>query len=190
VWLEKNMRRIAQDHLKGYLIVKSGVESPGNKLVLCLRSGELHDLNNLYYITNPLCFYRKLANLFDSVIIITEPGKEHALLGDICRLFKEHRIMFTKYEDRDTAFELMRQAAYLATSGVSVFPMAAALLSDKLKTLYCTDAFMDEHLNPLMLDRQRVDVQITKLPGFAEKWRTSKDRKKLLLNYSCDSSPY
>jgi hypothetical protein len=83
-------------------------------------------------------------------------------------------------------FELLRQAVYLATSGVSVFPMAAALLSDKLKTFYCTDAFMEEHLNPLMLDRQRVDVQIMKLPGFAEKWRISKDRRKLLFEYQCE----
>lgn len=182
-WIEKNIHNVAQQRLKRQLKPQQVPTPPSEDLVLCLRSGEIQDLKYSYYMTNPLCFYENLANQFEHVIIVTEPGNEHYLLRRICNLFKRHTIEFIRYEDRDRGFELLRQATNLATSGVSTFPIAAALLSDNLRALHCTDNFMDEHLNPRMINKEKVDVQMMKLPGFEAQWRTSEQRKKLLMAY-------
>ena len=54
-------------------------------------------------------------------------------------------------------FNILFNAINLATSGVGTFPIAAALLSNKLRNFYYTDLYSDEHLNPKMVTNKRVN---------------------------------
>jgi hypothetical protein len=137
----------------------------------------------LYYITNPLVFCKRLAESFRSVLIITEPQSRHVLLAEICALFAESRVEMIAYEERNRGFKIIRNAKELATSGVSTFPLSAAILSDRLDSFYCTDMYMDEHLNPRML-APSIQINQFRLPGYRRLWRRSVDRQRLLHQYA------
>ena len=100
-----------------------------------------------------------------------------ALIGE---LFETCELVSGSVEDD---FETLRQARFLATSGVGTFPLAAALLSSSLRKFYASDAYQIEHLNPRMLDRSRVQVALIPLPGYKQHWRCSKNRLDLLYRY-------
>jgi hypothetical protein len=181
-WVESNLWRVARQYLRPQLLTP-GLHRPAeDHLVLCLRSGDIQGLENLYYITNPLIFYKELARCFHSVLIVTEPEPRHLLLTEICALFAESRIEAITYAERNRGFEIIRNARDLATSGVSTFPLSAAILSDRLDSFYCTDMYMDEHLNPSML-APSIKLHQLHLPGYRRLWRCSQDRPRLLHQY-------
>lgn len=148
-------------------------------LVLHLRAGDVAGLTRAEYATNPLSYYQCLSQIFSSLVIVTQAGPPHVLLSSIIKLFVRAEIVAGDYRDD---FALLANASNLATSGVGTFPIAAALLSDSLRTLYATDVFLREHLNPLFLRRQ-VEVRILKLPGFFRRWSLADDRASLLHHY-------
>ena len=80
-------------------------------------------------------------------------------------------------------FEHLRQARFLASSGVGTFAIAAALLSDHLKRFYCSSAYLTEHLNPSMLNQEDVEVVEFQMRDYMEKWHHANDRLQLLLHY-------
>jgi hypothetical protein len=182
-YIEKNIFCLAQKHLAPSLISRLANSSP--QLVLCLRAGELRNLTFDFYVTNPLYFYKILSGMYDSVLIVTEPGDQHFLLPSICQFFASHKIVHVDYGSRHHAFEILTSATSLATSGVSTFPLSAALLSRNLRHLVCSSCFMDEHLNPMMLSSSNVKVDIVDLPGYESLWRKSSpsDRVDLLFDY-------
>jgi len=182
-WIERNLWQVARRYLRPSLLTQ-GLHRPADEhLVLCLRSGDIQGLANLYYITNPLVFYKQLAERFRSVLIVTEPQPRHVLLTEICALFAESRVETIAYEERNRGFEIIRNAKELATSGVSTFPLSAAILSDRLDSFYCTDMYMDEHLNPRML-APSIQINEFRLPGYRRLWRRSVDRQRLLHQYA------
>lgn len=148
-------------------------------LVLHLRAGDVSDLAKLEYATNPLCFYEALRTVFHRLVIVTQPGPEHILLRAISSLFESVAVVSGHHRDD---FHYLASAEMLATSGVSTFPVAAALLSTRLLQLYASDAYLREHLNPLFL-QGRCDVRLFRMPGFLRQWRSSPDRQKLLYHY-------
>jgi hypothetical protein len=182
-WIERNLWQVARRYLRPKLIVQEFHRPADDHLVLCLRSGDIQGLENLYYITNPFIYYQLLAEQFRSILIITEPRPRHVLLSGICDLFAQSRVETISYPERNRGFEIIRNARFLATSGVSTFPLSAAILSDRLSGFYCTDMFMDEHLNPRML-APSVNVNEFRLPGYRGLWRCSVDRNRLLHEYA------
>jgi hypothetical protein len=182
-WIERNLWKVARRYLRPSLLTQGLHRPADDHLVLCLRSGDVQGLANLYYITNPLVFYKRLAESFRSVLIITEPQPRHVLLAEICALFAESRVETIAYEERNRGFEIIRNAKELATSGVSTFPLSAAILSDRLDSFYCTDMYMDEHLNPRML-APSIQINEFRLPGYPRLWRRSVDRQRLLHQYA------
>lgn len=149
-------------------------------LVIHLRGGDVANLANQYYITNPLHYYRVLREKHRRAIIVTEPGSSHPLLDVVLSLFPDHDLVCGSVEDD---FQLLRHATHLATSGVGTFALAAVLLSERIRQFHCTDVFLIEHLNPTMLDTDRVNVEMLRLPGYADAWLRSSDRLELLLRW-------
>jgi hypothetical protein len=185
-WTERNLHLLATNLLRHHLTPPAALSPEDDQIVIWIRSGELANLNYTYYITNPLYFYKILAGRYRHALIITQASADHILLDAITSLFDSVSIERLGFDDahRDQGFEIMRQAKNLATSGVSTFPLAAALLSDNLENFHCSDAFMVEHLNPLLLDPHRVKRHIVALPGYHSQWLNSTDRQALLYSYA------
>lgn len=183
-YIEKEIHRVATQHLQSILLVPKSYSrrttTADNSLVIHLRSGDVQRLDNTYYSVNPLYYYRCIAAFHHNALIVTEPGPPHALLGEIQGLFQDCRVVSGSARDD---FEILRQARLLASSGVGTFAVAAALLSTNLEKFYCSNLYMDEHLNPKMLSRNRIDVIEIDLPGYREKWARTADRLSLAYNY-------
>lgn len=155
-------------------------------LVLHLRAGDVSNLLLTEYTTNPLCYYQCLGMSFRNLIIVTEPGPDHLLLPFIIRIFDNVRIICGDYRDD---FSLLSNSPVLATSGVSTFPIAACLLSNRIEQLYSSDVFLREHLNPLHL-KYHISVRLFRMPGFCRLWRTSSNREELLHRYKPQLSEF
>lgn len=182
--IEKEIHRVAVQYLQRSIVVPAGESAriqAKATLVIHLRSGDIQDLSHDLYIVNPLYYYRRLSSFHDRAIIVTEPGAPHPLLPDIQDLFPDCKVISGSVRDD---FEILRQAHFLASSGVGTFAIAAALLSPCLERFYCTNLFMDEHLNPRMLNRSRIDVIEVNLLGYREKWSRHADRHMLIRNYN------
>jgi len=183
-WIEANLHRLAAERLKPHLVaeprIADGVEPAESPLVIHLRSGDVQNLSYDYYLCNPLWYYQQLRRYHRHAVLVTEPGLAHPLLALIGELFETCELVSGSVEDD---FETLRQARFLATSGVGTFPLAAALLSSSLRKFYASDAYQIEHLNPRMLDRSRVQVALIPLPGYKQHWRRSKNRLDLLYRY-------
>jgi hypothetical protein len=179
--MEANLWRIAQSHLLPNVIGSSFHSPPlSEHLVLHLRAGDVGSLCHDYYIPNPLCFYRWLRQFHDSLLIVMEPGEQHFMVQEITSLFRAVEVLSgSVIED----FQRLRSAKYLASSGVSTFPMAASLLSSCLDTYYCSSLFLVEHLNPRMLMGTSVHLETFNLPDFQKLWLRSTDRRDLLIQY-------
>lgn len=182
--IHREAHRIAHTHLLPHLCTPASSVLRGtdlqNTLVIHLRGGDVADLASQYYITNPLYFYRTLSLEHRRVIVVREPGCRHPLLDSVLSLFAEREVVQGSV---DEDFQLLRHAIHLASSGVGTFALAAVLLSERIRQFHCTDVFLIEHLNPTMLDPDRVNVQMLRLPGYAEAWQRSSNRLDLLLNW-------
>ncbi len=183
-YIHAHADRIARTHLLPHL-----KKPPANAraedrlartLVIHLRAGDVADLNSRYYISNPLYYYEALSRQYRRAIIVTESGCSHPLLDPVLALFPEHELVHGSVEED---FQFLRHSIHLATSGVGTFALAAALLSERLEQFHCTDLFLIEHLNPRMIDRRRVNVQMLELPGYADQWLRSTERRELLLHW-------
>jgi hypothetical protein len=114
------------------------------------------------------------------VVLVAEPGPAHPLLNKIKGIFPDCKIFSGSVQED---FELLRGARFLASSGVGTFCVAAALLSENLNRFYCSSAYLNEHLNPAMLNTKRVEVIEYKMKRYIELWHKSNNRLDLLLNY-------
>jgi len=183
-FIEANAHRIAQQYLTPLLVFPSDPIAEGggypDGVVIHLRSGDVRGLENPYYITNPLCFYRQIARQYRFATVVTEPGGEHPLLQSIASLFCDVIVVSGTAQDD---FGLLCNATHLVSSGVGTFVMAAALLSRDLRVFHCTDLFQDEHLNPRMINPNQVAVKMQLMKGFRRQWLHSADRLGLLMGF-------
>jgi hypothetical protein len=181
-YLEANLWRLAQNYLLSHIAdpVSFRNESFQERLVMHLRAGDVAGLLRDYYIPNPLCYYRWLRNFHDEITVVMEPGEEHLLLRQIFLLFRDVDVVSGSFQED---LQRLRSAKYLASSGVSTFPVAAALVSSHLDTFYCSSLYLSEHLNPRMLIGTRVNVELLNLPDFQSLWLRSRDRLGLLSVY-------
>ncbi len=147
--------------------------------VIHLRAGDVSELNNHYYISNPLYYYAQLSQFYSKAIIVTEPGSTHVLMDSVRSLFPDHELV---HGSADDDYQLLRHSVDLASSG-GTFAIAAVLLSQNIKQFHCTDGFQIEHLNPLMIDAAKVNVRMLRLHRYADQWLRSQNRRDLLLNW-------
>jgi len=139
-YLEAHIYHLAQNYLAPNITQCTvNNSSLSERLVLHLRTEDVANLAHNFYFQNPLCYYRWLSSLHPNLIIVTEPGWEHILYNEILGLFQTVDLLSGSVIDD---FQQLRSARFLATSGVSTFPMAAALLSNSLDTLYCSNVYL------------------------------------------------
>ena len=181
-YLEANLWRLAQNYLLSHIAdpLSFGTGPFNERLVMHLRAGDVASLSHDYYIPNPLCYYRWLRSFHEDITVVMEPGEKHLLFREILSLFRDVDVVSGSFQED---LQRLRSAKYLASSGVSTFPVAAALLSSCLDTFYCSSLYLSEHLNPQMLIGTRVNVQLLNLPDFQSLWLRSGDRLGLLSVY-------
>lgn len=74
-------------------------------------------------------------------------------------------------QDPINDFLFLMNSTNIATSGVGTFPIAAALLSNKLKNFYFSNIFLNKHLNPKILKNFNFNLYETKIKNYVEKWK-------------------
>lgn len=181
-YVHSHLHRVCEQYLRPHLRSDSHPTLTVNEsvLVLHLRGGDVANLQSALYATNPLCYYQFLSSMYREVLVVAEPGPVHPLLNRIRGLFSDCKVVSgSTLAD----FELLRSARFLASSGVGTFSVAAALLSEKLQRFYCSSAYLNEHLNPAMLDSKRVDVVEYKMKGYLDLWHQTTNRLDLLMHY-------
>jgi len=145
--------------------------------VVHLRGGDISDLSNSQYVTNPLSYYRWLLGQSDKFLLVTEPRCHHPLFEEICELLKPESIVSHRKVKKD--FYALTSSPKIATSGVGTFAIAAALLNKNLKKLFFSNAFCEEHLNPLLVQPnvQKIYYQIPN--SFFEAWSKMAPQQRL-----------
>ena len=84
----------------------------------------------------------------------------------------------------DKLINTLINATNLCLSGVGTFGIAAALLSPNLKRLYYTSLYMKSHLNPEMVDFQKVEKIEYKISNYLKigEWFNSKENVDSMLD--------
>ena len=148
-------------------------------MVIHIRSGDIFDIPITSYFQNPINYYQKLIENYEKVILVTSEEKNNPVIG---KLLKESNVtLHSSSVEQD--FNLLVNAVNLATSGVGTFPIAAALLSKKLKNFYYTNLFSEEHLNPQMiLDKKVTHHQYTVQESYKKDYLNKKNPTSLILD--------
>lgn len=154
-------------------------------IVIHIRSGDIFSNNpHALYVQNPLWYYNKIIEQFDRAIVVTESDFANPVLQEISKNKKVEIRTGSLEED----FEFLMRAKNLATSGVSTFSIAAALCSQKIKTLYCSDIFLTEHLNPTMLYNTDVEVKMINIKNYIKigEWKNTSEQRLRMISYNGD----
>jgi hypothetical protein len=124
-------------------------------LTIHLRGGDIFDSTKAIhssYVQNPLSFYTKLIRHFKKTILVCEPGFENPIIP----FLKDIPTVVLQSSTIEEDFQTLLRSQNIATSGVGTFAIAAALCSQNLKNLFCTDRYLTEHLNPEMIKEASV----------------------------------
>lgn len=154
---------------------------PDDVLVVHIRSGDLYTHFPNTHPQNPLSYYLKLYQLFESkVIFIAEDNK-----NPIVQVLQQYNLDIRIWGIEDT-YTLLLRTRNLATSGAGSFAISSAFCSKNLKNFYCTDLYIDHSLNPMML-KEQLNVFIAAISGNkyfkVGEWNSAKDNIEKILNY-------
>jgi len=153
-------------------------------LVIHIRSGDIfaHEHNPPHdYVPNPLVYYLNLIEEYEKVIVVTEPDNYNPIIDE---LRKNNKVTIQSSNVSDDFSTLLR-AKNLASSGVGTFAVAAALCSNNIKKFYCTNLYLDEHLNPEMLYETDISVYMMELNEYInlKEWKNNEEQCKCILEY-------
>ena len=159
----KNLHNIARNELFFNLNFYEDIELDKNTLVIHLRAGDVfYDDWHSLYVQNPLSFYLKIAKKYGKILVVTEHIKDNFILKELEKKLDFKVASGSLEEDAN----ILLNARNLATSGVSAFPIACALLSQKLENLLVTDIYLEEHLNPKMINKKYVNLENYKVNDY------------------------
>ena len=155
-----SFHKFNKDYLFHKLLIKKNLNIDDDTLVIHIRTGDIfyNDWHSLYS-QNPLNFYLKISEDYDKVLIVSGTEKNNPLFE---KLKKNDKFRFqseTFIED----FNTLLNAKNLATSGVTAFPLTAALMSQKIENFYHSDIYLNEHLNPEMLNSENLNIHSYKI---------------------------
>jgi hypothetical protein len=123
---------------------------------------------------------------YDKVIVVTEPDNYNPIVEVLKKIEKVNVQSTTIGED----FATLMRAKNLASSGTGTFAVGAALCSSNLQNFYCTDLYLDEHLNPEMLIKiENVWVHMMELENYIQikEWKNNEEQRKFILEYTDES---
>ena len=178
-----NIHEFNRTYLYKKLVIKKEIDISNDVLVIHIRTGDIF-YNNWHsmYVQNPLGYFLKISEEYEKVLVVSGTEKNNPILN----LLKKNPKFSFRSGNFIEDFNLLLNAKNLATSGVSGFPITAAMMSQKLENFYHSNFYLKEHLNPEMLDRKVVRVHSYKinnyiLPG---KFNKSSENLKKLINES------
>jgi hypothetical protein len=188
-YLYKNIGHIAKQYVVPAF--KFSIDNPldDNTLVIHIRSGDIfaHEHNPPHdYVPNPLCYYLTLIEDYEKVIVVTEPDNYNPIVDELRKIEKVEVQSKSVAED----FSTLMRAKNIASSGTGTFAVAAALCSSNIKKFYCTNLYLDEHLNPEMLmSTDNVEVHMMELENYIQfkTWRNDEEQRKFILEYQNES---
>lgn len=184
-YLYKNIGKIAKEYVVPNFKFKIDKSFDDDTLVIHVRSGDIfaHEHNPPHdYIPNPLCYYLNLIEDYDRVIVVTEPDNYNPIVDELKKIKK------VKVQSKSVAedFSTLLRSKNIASSGTGTFAVAAALCSSNIKNFYCSNLYLNEHLNPEMLMGTDINVYMMQLDNYIEckTWRNTKNQRKLILEYT------
>ena len=86
-------------------------------------------------------------------------------------------------------FSTLMRSKNIATSGTGTFAVAAALCSSNIENFYCSNLYLDEHLNPEMVMSSEIKVHMMELDNYIQykTWKNDKEHRKFILEYTNES---
>ncbi len=155
-----NIHDFNKNFLFHRLNIKKELDIDPDTLVIHIRTGDIfyNDWHSLYS-QNPLSYYLKISEDFKNVLVVTGKETNNPVIN-LLKRYKKFRFQSSSFVED---FNTLLNAKNLATSGVSGFPLSAALMSQKLENFYHSDLYQKEHLNPDMLRKDLVNINSYKI---------------------------
>lgn len=179
--LNQQRREICKNYIFPNLKIEPSVLID-DTLVIHIRGGDIFIKNpHSSYVQNPLSYYENLIANFEKVILVSQDDKNPV----IPILLKNKKVCLHKNRDIKADFSTLLSCENLATSGVGTFSIAAALLSNKIKKLYCSSIFQQNHLNPTMLLNTGIQVEVTNITNYIEigEWKNTPEQRKKMIEH-------
>ena len=151
-------------------------------LVIHLRGGDVFSSNPPNtYVQNPLSFYKDIMKNYENVIVVAEDYKSPIAL----ELKKDKKITIQSTSIKNDFSTLLR-AKNLVSSGVGTFSIAAALCSNNINNFYCSNYFLEEHLNPAMVQAdQDINFHLKTIDGYIKigEWENNEKQRNTMITY-------
>ena len=153
--LNFNRKRICEQYIFPKLklnreLIKQPLDD--DHLIIHFRSADIYNGNHnngnrhFLYVQNPLSYFLELVDKFNNKVTILAEDNDNP----ITPILKDRGVKVDTLQLQET-FETLLRTKNLATSGVSSFPISAALCSLNIKNLYCSNYYLEGHLNPMMM---------------------------------------
>tara|TARA_X000001036_G_scaffold406363_1_gene414992 strand:+ start:2210 stop:3043 length:834 start_codon:yes stop_codon:yes gene_type:complete len=167
------------------LTINKDINIENSTLVIHVRTGDIFDKDwHSLYTQNPLSYFLKISEEFEKVIIVC--GNIHN--NPVLEYLKQDKRFYIQSGTFEEDFNILLNAKNLATSGVSGFPISAALMSQKLENFYHSDLYLEEHLNPTMINKKYVNVHSYKINDYIQVGKFYKSKENLIKLLSTDKS--
>lgn len=184
-YLYQNIGKVAKTYVVPAFKFETNKSYDDDTLVIHIRSGDIfeHEHNPPHdYVPNPLDYYLTLIEEYNKVIVVTEPDNYNPIVDEL----RKHDKVVIQSTTVEEDFATLMGAKNLASSGTGTFAVAAALCSSNIKKFYCTNLYLDEHLNPEMLmSNDEVEVHMMELEDYIKlkTWRNNEEQRKFILEY-------
>jgi hypothetical protein len=184
-YLYSNIGKIAKKYVTPNFKFKIEKCFDDDTLVIHIRSGDIfaHEHNPPQeYTPNPLQYYLNLIEEYNKVIVVTEPDEYNPIINELRKIKKVTIQSKSVSED----FSTLLRSKNIATSGTGTFAVAAALCSTNIKNFYCTNLYLNEHLNPEMVISSGIKVHMMELNNYIQykDWKNNEEQRKFILEYN------
>tara|TARA_B110000003_G_scaffold221705_1_gene221767 strand:- start:638 stop:1552 length:915 start_codon:yes stop_codon:yes gene_type:complete len=109
--------------------------------------------------TNPISYFEQLIKMYKKVIVVTEKDMKNPIINKLAESY-DIEIQSSSLQND---FNTLLNAQNLASSGISTFPIAAALCSKNLKNFYHSGLINQKHLNPELLKYSDATIHNVKI---------------------------
>jgi hypothetical protein len=187
-YLYQNIGKVAKQYVVPNFKFKIKDPFDNDTLVVHIRSGDIfaHEHNPPHdYVPNPLCYYLNLIEEYDKIIVVTEPDNYNPIVDELKKIKK----VTVQSESVAEDFSTLMRSKNIATSGTGTFAVAAALCSSNIENFYCSNLYLNEHLNPEMVISSKIKVHMMELDNYIEykTWKNNKEQRKFILEYMNES---
>ena len=174
-----------KNYLYHKLLIKKDLDIDEDTLVIHIRTGDIfHNDWHSLYSQNPLSYYLKISENYKKVLVVSGKEKNNPVI-DLLKNYEKFSFQSSTFIDD---FNVLLNAKNLATSGVSGFPLSAALMSQKLENFYHSELYLKEHLNPEMLNKKELNVHSYKILDYIPPREFKKNKQNLIKLVDDDTS--